>query len=143
MERVGTRRCWAVSAAAFLHAGGRQILDRHLPDVKEALLRAGGAAFDYTVLMPPFITDRERREGDERFLTVTGRRPAIEYAFASAAEGEVPVVRGSAVAGLLTGPSAAKGTPHISGIRTANGRWSARCMCCPCRTGWTNIWPTG
>jgi 2-polyprenyl-6-methoxyphenol hydroxylase-like FAD-dependent oxidoreductase len=102
----------------FLHPSGRRILDEHLPGVTQALLRAGCVTFDFLSLMPPSITDRAPRPGDERFVTVTGRRPAMEYAIARAAEELVPIERGVAIAGLLTGPSAAPGIPHVSGVRT-------------------------
>ena len=62
----------------YLHAAGRQILDAALPEVTQGLLGAGATAFDMLALMPPFIEDRTPREGDERFVTVTGRRPVIE-----------------------------------------------------------------
>jgi 2-polyprenyl-6-methoxyphenol hydroxylase-like FAD-dependent oxidoreductase len=105
----------------YLHPSVRHLLDSYLPDVKGALLRAGCVSFDALTTMPPSVTDRTPREGDERFITITGRRPAIEYAFASVAEGLVPVRRGASVGGLLTGPSATKGTPHVTGVRTADG----------------------
>jgi 2-polyprenyl-6-methoxyphenol hydroxylase-like FAD-dependent oxidoreductase len=105
----------------YLHPPVSHLLDAHLPDVREALLRAGCVTFDVLATMPPSITDRTPREGDERFITITGRRPAIEYAFASVAERLLPVRRGAAVEGLLTGPSAAKGIPHVTGVRTADG----------------------
>ena len=105
----------------YLHPAVCHILDSHLPDVKEALLRVGCVKFDTLATMPPSITDRTPREGDERFITITGRRPTIEYAVASVAEKLLPVRRGASVVGLLTGPSAANGIPHVTGIRTADG----------------------
>jgi 2-polyprenyl-6-methoxyphenol hydroxylase-like FAD-dependent oxidoreductase len=105
----------------YLHPPVRQLLESHLPEVKEALLRADCLTFDVLATMPPSITDRTPREGDERFITITGRRPPIEYAFASVAEGLIPVRRGVAIVGLLTGPSGAKGIPHVTGVRTVNG----------------------
>ncbi len=105
----------------YLHAGGHHILDAHLPDVSEALLRAGGLTFDMLALMPPSITDRAPREGDERFVTVTGRRPTIECAVASVADEVLSVRRGVSITGLLTGRSAVKGIPHIAGVRTMDG----------------------
>ena len=69
----------------YLHAAGRQVLDEALPEVTQALRGAGATAFDVLALMPPFITDRAPRDGDERFVTLTGRRPVIEYAVATAA----------------------------------------------------------
>ena len=77
----------------YLHPPVRQFLDSHLPDVKEALLRAECVTFDVLATIPPSITDRTPREGDERFITITGRRPAIEYAVASVAERLLPVRR--------------------------------------------------
>jgi 2-polyprenyl-6-methoxyphenol hydroxylase-like FAD-dependent oxidoreductase len=107
--------------AHYLHSAGRQILDGHLPDVKEALVRAGCVTFDMCSLMPPHITDRARRKDDERFVTVTGRRATIEYAVASTAERLVPVRRGVSITNLLTGPSVTNGIPHITGVRTMDG----------------------
>jgi 2-polyprenyl-6-methoxyphenol hydroxylase-like FAD-dependent oxidoreductase len=105
----------------FLHPCVGRLLDSHLPDVKEALLSVSCVTFDLLATMPPSITDRMPREGDERFITITGRRPAIEYGVATVAEGLIPVRRGVSVVGLLTGPSAAKGIPHVTGVRTLDG----------------------
>jgi len=107
--------------AHYLQPPVGHLLDSHLPDVKKALLRVGCVRFDVLATMPPSITDRTPREGDERFTTITGRRPAIEYAFASVAERLLPVRRGAGVMGLLTGPSTAKGIPHVTGVRTMEG----------------------
>jgi 2-polyprenyl-6-methoxyphenol hydroxylase-like FAD-dependent oxidoreductase len=89
--------------------------------VKEALLRAGGLTFNMSTVMPHFITDRAPREGDERFVTVTGRRPTVEYAVASAADRLLPVMRGVWIMGLLRSPSDRDGIPHITGVRTMDG----------------------
>jgi 2-polyprenyl-6-methoxyphenol hydroxylase-like FAD-dependent oxidoreductase len=105
----------------YLHPPVGHLLDSHLPDVKEALLRVGCITFDVLETMPSSISDRTPREGDERFITITGRRPPIEYAFASVAERLIPVRRGVSVGGLLTGPSAASGIPHVTGLRTVDG----------------------
>jgi len=83
--------------AHYLQPPVGHLLDSHLPDVKKALLRVGCVRFDVLATMPPSITDRTPREGDERFTTITGRRPAIEYAFASVAERLLPVRRGAGV----------------------------------------------
>jgi 2-polyprenyl-6-methoxyphenol hydroxylase-like FAD-dependent oxidoreductase len=106
----------------FLLPAGRQILDERLPEVCEVLAAAGCVTFDMVDLMPPSIADRAPRDGDERFVTLTGRRPAIEWAVASAAERRVRIERGCSVSGLLTGPPAADGIPHVTGVRTADGR---------------------
>ena len=104
----------------YLQAAGRQILDAALPEVTQALLGAGATAFDMLTLMPPFIEDRTPREGDERFVTVTGRRPVIEYAVATAAQ-NLDIRRGVSVTELVTGAAAAKGVPNVTGVRTSSG----------------------
>lgn len=104
----------------YLHPAGRQLLDDALPEVTRALLNAGAATFDLLTLMPPFIGDRARQQGDERFVTVTGRRPVIEYAVASAAS-DLDIRRGVSVSELVTGPTAVKGVPNVTGVRTSDG----------------------
>ena len=104
----------------YLHTAGCQILDAALPEVTQALRAAGATVFDMLALMPPFIEDRTPREGDERFVTVTGRRPVIEYAVATAAQ-DLDVRRGVSVTELVTGPEAAKGVPDVTGVRTSDG----------------------
>ena len=105
----------------YLQPPVRRLLDSSLPDLKEALLRADCLTFDVLTTMPQSITDRTAREGDERFITITGRRPAIEYAFASVAEELIHIRRGFTVRGLLAGPSVVKGIPHVTGVRTVDG----------------------
>ncbi len=104
----------------YLHTAGRQILDAALPEVTEALVRAGGTRFDMLALMPPFIEDRAPRDGDGRFVTLTGRRPVIEYAVATAAQ-NLDIRRGVTVTGLMTGPAAANGVPNVTGVYTSDG----------------------
>jgi 2-polyprenyl-6-methoxyphenol hydroxylase-like FAD-dependent oxidoreductase len=107
--------------AHFLHPAGTDLLGSQLPDVKQALLDAHGTTFDLLSVLPPFIEDRAPRDGDERFTTVTGRRPVIEFAVASCAEQGVDVRRGVKVTELLTGARAASGVPHVTGVRTDGG----------------------
>jgi hypothetical protein len=104
----------------YLHSAARLLLDAHLPEVKQALLEAGCVPFDKLALMPPSILDRSARMDDARFVTVTGRRPTLEYAVARAAEQRIQVVRGTSIAGLLTGRSVADGIPHVTGVRLMN-----------------------
>jgi hypothetical protein len=60
-------------------------VDGSLPSVHKSVAAARARRFDVLRLMPPFITDRSSREGDKKFVTLTGRRPVVEYAVASAA----------------------------------------------------------
>jgi len=50
------------------------------------LLAAGCVWRDYLAALPPTLTDREPRPGDDALRFVTGRRPVVEYAVAVAAE---------------------------------------------------------
>src|SRR5260370_23208709 len=105
----------------YLHSPAIQLLDSHLPHVKQALIRAGCLTFDALAMMPPTIADRTRREGDERFTTITAHRPTGEKAVASVAENLLPRGRGVAAASLLTGPSPRQGTPKVPGVRALDG----------------------
>lgn len=105
----------------FLHAAGYRLLEEKLPEVAGALCQAGATAFDSLAMLPPFITDRAARPGDDRFATMTGRRPVLEYAVAAGAGERVDVRRGVSVTELLAGPAAVNGVPHVTGVRTADG----------------------
>jgi 2-polyprenyl-6-methoxyphenol hydroxylase-like FAD-dependent oxidoreductase len=74
--------------------------------------------------LPPMITDRNPRPGDDRFLSDTARRTTAEYTFADAARNEpgVAIERGVKVAGVLAGPAVIEGVPHVVGALTSDGR---------------------
>ena len=107
--------------AHYVHPRGREVLDDCLPDVREALAAAGAFQFDVLGGMPPTITDRTPRPGDERFTTITARRPTIEWVLARAARSEpgVEIRRGVAVEALVA--RAYDGMPHVTGVRTDAG----------------------
>jgi 2-polyprenyl-6-methoxyphenol hydroxylase-like FAD-dependent oxidoreductase len=97
------------------------MLDAELPEVRDALLAAGAARIDPLQRLPPNVTDRSPRPGDDRLTTITARRPVVEHVFARAAEAEprVEVRRGTAVTGLTSRD--ANGAPHVTGVRTESG----------------------
>jgi 2-polyprenyl-6-methoxyphenol hydroxylase-like FAD-dependent oxidoreductase len=103
--------------------GLRLILEAELPDVQDALARAGASRFDLLHPLPPFFTDRSPRPIDGDLWTLTARRPTGEWVFADAAarEPRVTIRRGVQVSGLLAGTPAIAGTPHVAGVRTAAG----------------------
>ena len=76
--------------------------------MKNALAQPGGLTYDL-LNPPPPIADMAAEPGDERFITLTGRRPVIEQAFASVAEKVADIRRGVTVAELLTGPPTSRG----------------------------------
>jgi 2-polyprenyl-6-methoxyphenol hydroxylase-like FAD-dependent oxidoreductase len=103
--------------------GLRLLLEAELPDVQDALGRAGACRFDLLNPLPPVFTDRAARPIDEKLWTLTARRPIGEWVFADAAQrtSRLTIRRGVAVAGLLTGPSAVAGIPHVVGVRGSDG----------------------
>jgi 2-polyprenyl-6-methoxyphenol hydroxylase-like FAD-dependent oxidoreductase len=102
----------------------RQILEAELPGMTARLTGAGCTWQDPVAVVPPTLTDWQRQPGDDATALVTGRRPVVESVLADAAEEEpgVTVRRGIGVAGLLTGPPARPGVPHVTGVRTSAGQ---------------------
>ena len=98
----------------------RQVLQQELPEALERLLAAGCVWEDVLHPLPPSLTDRSDRPGDDRFRTVTGRRPVLEAVFAGLAADEpgVTVRRGTSVVALL---AAAGPVPVIEGVRLQDG----------------------
>jgi 2-polyprenyl-6-methoxyphenol hydroxylase-like FAD-dependent oxidoreductase len=101
----------------------RQVYDQELPGMSQRMLDNGCTRVDYLDPLPPTLTDRARRPGDDALQLVTGRRPVVEAVVAAAAEQDpvVEVRRGVRVADLLAGPSAIAGVPHVVGVRTTAG----------------------
>ena len=106
-----------------LLARSRHILDEELPGLTDALASAGGLWVDALDPLPRMIGDPTPRASDERFRSVTGRRPMVESVIAAAAADQpgVSVRRGVRAAGLIAGASAIPGTPGVAGVRTAMG----------------------
>lgn len=100
-----------------------RLLEAELPDVAAAVAAAGGWRHNFVDDLPPTITDRDRRPGDDRFEIVTARRSTMEHVLALAVEREprVSVRRGHTVTELRPGPAAVPGVPHVAGVRTAAG----------------------
>lgn len=98
------------------------VLEEELPEVIAGLEAAGGLRFDLLSLMPPLIADRAPRHGDERFVTVTARRPLLEQVLGHAADAEpdLEIHRGVSVRELAVRPCS--GTPHVTGVRTDSGK---------------------
>jgi len=105
----------------LLAAGGRAVLEEAMPDVLAAFVSAGAARFDALENLPPGVTDRAPRPGDERFVTFTARRPVFEQVLASAADEQrgLEVRRGITVNELTM--RAGGGTPHVTGVRVDSG----------------------
>ena len=101
----------------------RARMERELPEVLDEVLAAGGLRLD-TLAMLPESRRGPRRDGDERFKTVTARRPVLEAAVAAVA-GRTPgltIRRGVAVTGLLADSPARARAAQVRGVLTAGGQ---------------------
>lgn len=103
--------------------GLRLLLEKELPDIQDALRRAGAVKFDLVNPLPPFFADQSPRPVDEKLWTFTARRPTGEWVFAHAANNQrrLNVRRGVRVAELVPGAAVLPGVPHVIGVRTADG----------------------
>src|SRR5918997_728293 len=100
----------------------RMLVEQELPEVAAALDAAGALRFNFIADAPDSISGGPRPD-DGQFEMLTGRRPVVEQVVAAAAESTpgITVRRGTAVAGLLQGPDAVPGTPHVVGVVTEEG----------------------
>ncbi len=95
----------------------RRILRERAPDVLDALLAQGATELSVERILPPDITDREPRPGDDDLVLLCCRRLTIEWVLRNAVTAEPGVVwrGGVGVAGLL-----AEGT-DVQGVRLEDG----------------------
>jgi 2-polyprenyl-6-methoxyphenol hydroxylase-like FAD-dependent oxidoreductase len=100
----------------------RELLDAELPDATVALEADGAARVNRLLDLPTAVTGG-RRPGDERFESVTGRRPMVEATLARLVDRQpgVDVRRGIAVRGLLTDDESRCIAPHVVGVVTEDG----------------------
>jgi len=102
----------------------RQVLDTDLPEVRDSMEELGARRLSLIEVLPRTVADRSPRPGDDRFESLTARRPVVEGAFAHAARRSRGVViqRGAGVDGLLASDSAPRASvPHVIGVRLSNG----------------------
>ncbi|MCU7728497.1 FAD-dependent monooxygenase [Actinoplanes sp. KI2] len=96
-----------------------QQVREQLPEVGDAL-RAVGARQVNLIDMLPVDRRGPIRPGDERFDTVTARRPVLEAVLSAAAEAAgVTIRRGITVTGLTT--DGRTRVPRVTGVLTADG----------------------
>ncbi len=122
-ERWERRGVAQFRQAHFMQARFRHLLDAELPEVRNQIRALGGRRFNLITALPQSLSDRSFRPGDERFETLTGRRPILEYAFAQVAARTpaIEIVRGVGVDGPIVGRSVRPGIPHVIGVRTKDG----------------------
>lgn len=95
----------------------RRILRERAPDVLEELLAQGATEISVERILPPEITDREPRPGDDDLVVLCCRRLTIEWVLRKAVDREPGVTwrGGVGVAGLLGDGTA------VRGLRLENG----------------------
>ncbi|WP_328304625.1 FAD-dependent oxidoreductase [Actinomycetospora sp. NBC_00405] len=98
----------------------REVLRERLPDVAEALGRAGAQDASLESQMPPTLQDRSPRPGDDRLRPLMTRRSTLDWVLgrAAASEPRVDLRHGVAVTGLRAGPG---DPPHVGGVFTDHG----------------------
>ncbi|GAA3347248.1 FAD-dependent oxidoreductase [Amorphoplanes nipponensis] len=96
-----------------------QQVREELPELGAALRAAGARPVNLLEELP--VSRRgPMRPGDERFATVTARRPVLEAVMSAVAEAAgVTIRRGVAVTGLTTGGRSP--APRVTGVLTAGG----------------------
>ncbi|MFE7722535.1 NAD(P)/FAD-dependent oxidoreductase [Nocardia rhizosphaerihabitans] len=104
----------------ILLPGGYQVLARELPDALTELRALGAREHNMLDAAFELAAIGGRKPGDERFDTLSARRPVLEQGLGNAAaRAGVTVRRDASVTGFLTEAVAA--IPHITGVRTAEG----------------------
>jgi 2-polyprenyl-6-methoxyphenol hydroxylase-like FAD-dependent oxidoreductase len=97
-------------------------MDRELPQVLDELESVGGLRMNLLAMLP--ASQRGPwRDGDDRFETVTARRPVLETALATvaAATAGITIRRGVTVTGLVTDPSVDGTVPRVDGVLADGG----------------------
>src|SRR3954454_7401243 len=113
-----------------MYALCRQLLLQRLPDVHAGLLSAGVAEAPLAAQMPPTLTDRDPRSGDEQLTALMTRRVTFDGVLrqVAATQPGLTVRAGVHVTGLLAVPG---GLPRVVGVRTDRGKLAADLVVAP------------
>ncbi len=92
-------------------------------DVYEALLVEGATEMRFGEDLPPTITDFVRLPQDDELVMLACRRTTFEWVLRgkAIAEGRVQFRTGVGVEGVVTGTEIVADTPHVVGVRLADG----------------------
>ncbi|TCC54242.1 FAD-dependent oxidoreductase [Kribbella pittospori] len=106
----------------FMLPRWRALMQRELPAVLEQVIAFGGCRVNVFGELPAGLTGGPR-DGDERFDTVTARRPVLEAAAAAVAQRThgVSIRRGVTVRELVTGNRLVAAAPHVTGVVIDDG----------------------
>jgi 2-polyprenyl-6-methoxyphenol hydroxylase-like FAD-dependent oxidoreductase len=99
----------------------RTLMEQELPEALAAVRSAGGTTVNSVALLPEAVRG-PIRPTDDRFDTVTARRPVLEAAIAGVAANMpgVTIRRGVTVTGLRS--DVRTGPPHVTGVLVEGGQ---------------------
>jgi 2-polyprenyl-6-methoxyphenol hydroxylase-like FAD-dependent oxidoreductase len=99
----------------------RTVAGSELPGLNTALADAGALSWNLLDDLPTELTGGPQ-EGDDRFVSLTARRPVVESVVAreAAKTDGVTIRRGATVVGLVANDGA-DGIPHVTGVRLTGG----------------------
>ena len=102
---------------------GHRLMAQHFPHLVERLRQVGGLEINLGHAFVDLVPGSTHRPDDDRFGTVTARRPTFDWVWASALADEpaISVCRGVPVVGLLRGADIEPGVAHVAGVRLADG----------------------
>ena len=102
----------------------RNLLRDRFPDVLDSLLAAGVSEIRFLDMMPPTITDRSARPGDDDLVALAGRRTTFEWVLRRAvlAQDRVCLLDGVVVDGLTFAMGTGTGERTVTGVRLAGDR---------------------
>lgn len=102
---------------------GHQRMVEHFPQLVDRLREQGGLEINLAHSLVDLVPGSGHRADDDRFVTVTARRPTFDWIWAAALadEPEISVCRGAPVGGLLRGSDVVPGVAHVAGVRFADG----------------------
>jgi 2-polyprenyl-6-methoxyphenol hydroxylase-like FAD-dependent oxidoreductase len=102
---------------------GHALMSRYFPQLVEQLRERGGLELNLAHSFVDLVPGSSHRPDDDRFATVTARRPTFDWLWATALAEEpaIAVRRGVPVVGLLRGADVEPGVPHVAGVRLEDG----------------------
>ena len=102
---------------------GHRLMAQYFPHLVEQLRQLGGLEINLAHAFVDLVPGSDHRPDDDRFATVTARRPTFDWLWASALADEptISVCRGVPVVGLLRGADVEPGVAHVAGVRLADG----------------------
>jgi 2-polyprenyl-6-methoxyphenol hydroxylase-like FAD-dependent oxidoreductase len=109
----------------------RNLLRDRYPDVLASLLEAGATEIHFAENLPPEITDRDARPGDDDLVAIACRRTTFEWVLRRAvlASADVTLLDGTVAESLQTAPADRAGAPPVvTGVNVAQAGQNLRLL---------------